>query len=116
MSIETLLGKEWELFRKHRPVGAYMPIGQLDGDCYICHTSWPCPVVLAVLATEHDALAVKYDALVSAIQERADDHDDWCCAKGCAGPGFCGGCDDVCKCFALEFATLLDRTPTKETT
>lgn len=28
---------------RHRPVGAYMPIGQLDGDCSCGRGSWPCP-------------------------------------------------------------------------
>ena len=34
-------------------------------------------------------------------------HDDWCCAKGCPGEGFCeagarGDCDRSCKCSARD--------------
>lgn len=32
-------------------------------------------------------------------------HEDWCCAKGCAGYGFCAGCEGAeadCRCFVRE--------------
>jgi len=44
------IGEEWQVFREHRPVGAYLPIGQMDGDCKCGRGAWPCPAVLAVLA------------------------------------------------------------------
>lgn len=28
---------------KHRPVGAYLPVGQLDGDCACGRGAYPCP-------------------------------------------------------------------------
>lgn len=47
--VETLLGEQWMVFRKHSPAGAYLPVGQLDGDCRECGHAWPCADVLAVL-------------------------------------------------------------------
>lgn len=47
------------------------------------------------------------------IEAQAAQHEDWCCAKGCAGPGFCEGCDNVCKCFSAVLTALLDE-PTEE--
>ena len=38
-----LMHEEWRFFKEHRPQGEYMPVGQLDGDCKKCHTTWPCP-------------------------------------------------------------------------
>lgn len=29
--------------KQHHPVGAYYPIGQLDGDCSCGRGVWPCP-------------------------------------------------------------------------
>lgn len=29
--------------QKHFPVGAYLPVGQLDGDCSCGKGAWPCP-------------------------------------------------------------------------
>lgn len=37
----------------HRAVGAYLPTGQMDGDCKECHVPWPCPTV-RVLGGDHD--------------------------------------------------------------
>lgn len=28
-----ILSENWTLFQKHSPKGAYLPVGQLDGDC-----------------------------------------------------------------------------------
>ena len=42
------------------------------------------------------------------------EHTDWCCAKGCAGPGFCGGCDNKCTCPADEFNQLRARAAAAE--
>lgn len=46
------------------------------------------------------------DAFAAAHATLADvPHEDWCCAKGCAGPGFCGGCaggEDDCTCAKRE--------------
>lgn len=42
------------VFRRHRPVGAYLPVGQLDGDCSCGRGAWPCaaiPGALALIAT-----------------------------------------------------------------
>lgn len=50
------------------------------------------------------------------MMQTADDliakvpHDDWCCAKGCAGPGFCGGCgggENDCRCFRREMKAAI---------
>lgn len=38
--------------------------------------------------------------VLAAIDKARVPHYDFCCAKGCAGYGFCEGCDDVCKCDA----------------
>lgn len=46
----------WEL-RKHYPVGAYLPVGQMDGDCKACGHAWPCPPWQAFIAAE---MAFKY--------------------------------------------------------
>lgn len=48
-------------------------------------------------------------ALAAAIARvRALPHEDWCCAKGCAGPGFCTGCANVCRCVVSEVVAALD--------
>lgn len=47
-----------------------------------------------------------------ALVETPMPHYDWCCANGCAGPGFCdGGCDDVCRCVVAEFEPLRTLVP-----
>jgi hypothetical protein len=43
------MGANWDVFRKHVPVGAYLPIGQLDGDCRMCGEAWPCGTVKSAL-------------------------------------------------------------------
>jgi hypothetical protein len=43
------LAEHWAVFRKHHPVGAYLPVGQLDGDCRECGGAWPCEVVVPLL-------------------------------------------------------------------
>ncbi len=47
----SLLNEHWLTFRQHHPVGAYFPIGQVDGDCRICKTAWPCNTIRDVLET-----------------------------------------------------------------
>jgi hypothetical protein len=44
------LHESWKVFRAHHPVGAYLPVGQLDGDCHNCGGAWPCETVRFVLA------------------------------------------------------------------
>jgi N-acetylglutamate synthase-like GNAT family acetyltransferase len=37
-------------------------------------------------------------------------HEDWCCAKGCAGEGFCAGCAGTeadCKCLVGELRAVI---------
>ena len=46
--IDTL-HEHWLLFKQHHPVGAYLPVGQLDGDCRCGRGAWPCETVVAVL-------------------------------------------------------------------
>jgi hypothetical protein len=49
--IAESLHEQWPLFKKHHPVGAYLPVGQLDGDCRCGKGAWPCAEVMAVLST-----------------------------------------------------------------
>lgn len=39
-------------FRKHVSVGAYLPVGQLDGDCRECGVEWPCEPILSITSQE----------------------------------------------------------------
>lgn len=39
------LGQAFWYVRKHRIVGAYYPVGQMDGDCRECGEQWPCATV-----------------------------------------------------------------------
>lgn len=48
--LEQVLAENWRVFRKHKPVGAYLPVGQLDGDCRECGGPWPCAEVRKVLS------------------------------------------------------------------
>jgi hypothetical protein len=48
--IEALAGD----LRIHVPVGAYLPAGQMDGDCRECHVPWPCPTAASRLAAMLD--------------------------------------------------------------
>lgn len=43
------LAERWLVFKTHSPAGAYLPVGQLDGDCRGCGAPWPCPEASAVL-------------------------------------------------------------------
>lgn len=43
------LHEDWRTFKKHVPAGAYLPVGQLDGDCKECGGSWPCDAWMAAL-------------------------------------------------------------------
>lgn len=54
-----VLQEEWLLFRHHHPVGAYLPVGQMDGDCHECGGAWPCEPVRKVLAQAFEAQAGK---------------------------------------------------------
>ena len=49
-ALPELMGQNWLVFRKHHPVGAYLPVGQLDGDCRGCGAEWPCPTVRDVMS------------------------------------------------------------------
>ena len=44
LNLDTLAG-DWRLFRRHHPAGAYLPVGQLDGDCRDCGEAWPCTTI-----------------------------------------------------------------------
>lgn len=46
------LAVNWKVFRKHTPVGAYLPVGQMDGDCRTCHVPWPCDPVKTAVSSE----------------------------------------------------------------
>jgi hypothetical protein len=37
------------ILRKHHPVGAYYPVGQLDGDCKCGRGEWPCEQAVKAL-------------------------------------------------------------------
>ncbi len=50
--------REWRLFREHRPVGAYLPVGQLDGDCRCGRGEWPCETLTQALAARAATKAV----------------------------------------------------------
>ena len=39
------MSKDWKTFRAHRPVGEYLAIGQLDGDCSCGAGAWPCQTI-----------------------------------------------------------------------
>lgn len=42
---------DWRTLRDHRPAGAYLPVGALDGDCRQGDGEWPCPAAVAALET-----------------------------------------------------------------
>lgn len=70
------LHENWRLFKRHAPVGANLAVGQLDGDCYTCHTEWPCSVWLEAvepLLAERERVAV--ERAESALRQAADDFD-----------------------------------------
>lgn len=72
-----VLHEQWLVFRKHMPVGAYLPIGQLDGDCRECGGSWPCDAVMAVL----QPLLASAVPVASPMPEERRPHlpvDCWC--------------------------------------
>jgi hypothetical protein len=48
------LARDWRLLRNHHPVGAYHPVGQLDGDCACGDGTWPCSTIHAALAQPTD--------------------------------------------------------------
>jgi hypothetical protein len=60
------LGEHWRVFREHHPVGAYLPVGQLDGDCKCGRGSWPCETVAATLA----------EAGIGSLSRQAEDEWD----------------------------------------
>lgn len=41
----SVMGDNWKVFMSHRPIGTYLPHGQLDGDCRDCGDAWPCPSI-----------------------------------------------------------------------
>ena len=54
VELVALLADNWQVFRTHRPTGAYLPIGHMDGDCHTCHVAWPCSTVRLALAGGQD--------------------------------------------------------------
>lgn len=48
-TFHSTLAENWRVFRRHQPVGAYLPVGQLDGDCRECGDAWPCLTVRSVI-------------------------------------------------------------------
>jgi hypothetical protein len=49
IALTEALHDQWRVFKRHRPVGAYLPVGQLDGDCSCGRGEWPCAELMAVL-------------------------------------------------------------------
>lgn len=47
--VRERMHENWRVFKKHVPAGAYLPVGQMDGDCRECGGSWPCDAVLAAV-------------------------------------------------------------------
>lgn len=45
-------GDAWKVFKEHRPVSEYLPVGQLAGDCHgrTCGGAWPCEEAEKALA------------------------------------------------------------------
>ena len=50
-SMLALMHDNWKVFRKHRPRGEYLPVGDIDGDCAECGSEWPCSAVREVLTS-----------------------------------------------------------------
>lgn len=44
-TVLEILAADWRLLKDHHPVGAYLPVGQLDGDCSCGRGAWPCEAV-----------------------------------------------------------------------
>lgn len=76
------LADNWRVFREHRPAGAYLPVGQLDGDCHSCGEAWPCAAV-------RDALTGGPE---SACRHGAREDACAACAACAACTGDCGTC------------------------
>jgi len=70
--LRLLLFKHWDVFRNHHPVGAYLPIGQLDGDCSVCHEMWPCAPALQVLQSVLDVEPDEDAVFVAQLAERIE--------------------------------------------
>lgn len=45
-----IMANNWKVFKEHRPIGAYLPLGQLDGDCKGCNEEWPCNTIRDILS------------------------------------------------------------------
>lgn len=56
---------------KHRPVGAYLPVGQLDGDCACGRGAYPCPdtFTIVVSSEEHERILDELSQPPRAIPE-----------------------------------------------
>lgn len=55
-----------------------------------------------------DSRAADLEATVARVE--ALPHEDFCCAKGCPGPGFCEGCEGTesdCKCIVAHVRAAL---------
>jgi hypothetical protein len=48
-AMRAALSADWPAFKAHHPVGAYLPVGQLDGDCRCGRGAWPCAVIVDAL-------------------------------------------------------------------
>lgn len=59
--VRVVLEDNWRVFQEHRPVGAYLPVGQEDGDCMTCHTPFPCVKVLEVFDELQDRINRVHD-------------------------------------------------------
>ena len=43
---DKILQGDFPQTRHHKPVGAYLPVGQLDGDCSCGKGTWPCVTLI----------------------------------------------------------------------
>lgn len=63
---------QWRLYRRHHPAGAYLPVGQMDGDCSgpECPGAWPCEHVRSHLedVLSKVRLSVSENALEALVQ------------------------------------------------
>jgi hypothetical protein len=81
VALAEMMARQWVTFRKHRPAGAYLPVGQLDGDCHECGNAWPCPAVELILSPWLARLEAAESARDEALA--ALEAGDACGAVGC---------------------------------
>ena len=96
---------------------------RLNGAWSCCGTCWG-----GVLAEHDRALRTAHDAVLAQLAEvraLADQHEEYCCSKGCAGPGICMSgptvagpdgtqirltewpCDESCNCSSAPYLAVL---------